>query len=87
MEVINHDYMQKRGFYIYLTREVSVNIEKGATIFIKSTSNSISKYETYETTKNLMILIHEDVLQHLQKISVLFWREITISGFIIYSNL
>ena len=40
-----------------------------------------------KATKKLMILIHEDVLQRLHKMLVLFWIALITSGFRIYSQL
>ena len=79
-------YREKYGIYITFKIIRSVNSKEGGTIFPKSSSNSIIKYEAWETTKTLIMLIHEDVLQILQQMSVLFCRALITSGIIIYSN-
>ena len=44
------------------------------TILPKPASNTFIKSETRETIKNFMIPIHEDVLKHKDRITVLYWR-------------
>ena len=54
---------------------ISGNSKEGATILMKSESNSIKKSDALETTANLMRIIHEDVLQSLHKMEVFFGEE------------